>query len=254
MQQFTFLRCRIALRKQQRAAWRVGRQTVSDAINMQLLERVGKLERLVRRLELGIAVAGALLIALIATAVVRMRSTTLAGDTLSVRQLDITDAKGTQRVVIGVAADGPEVKLLGADGKDLVADLSGYSHGAMLALNYGLGTGTPEMAIISADQAGSGLELEGRGPVGGKGSGLLRLRSHGSAASFQMWDGGDMSEHLDLEATDEGPSVRLADRGGYSSTLGAEETVIGRTGEHQKTSAASLVLFGNDGKVLWSAP
>jgi len=33
-----------------------------------------------------------------------------------------------------------------------------------------------------------------------------------------------------------------------------ERLVMPRTGEKRKTSAALLVLFGKDGKVLWSAP
>ena len=51
-----------------------------------------------------------------------------------------------------------------------------------------------------------------------------------------------------------GPQVFLYDREGFQTTIGTTDLVTPRTGETHKTSAASLVLFDKDKKVLWKAP
>jgi hypothetical protein len=51
-----------------------------------------------------------------------------------------------------------------------------------------------------------------------------------------------------------GPSVVVTDEAGYSARLGKSDLVNTNTGRAEKTSAASLVLFGKDQKVLWSVP
>jgi hypothetical protein len=52
----------------------------------------------------------------------------------------------------------------------------------------------------------------------------------------------------------DGPLVSLRDEQGYQTTLGTTDLETPRTGEAHKTSAASLVMFNKDGKVIWSAP
>jgi len=51
-----------------------------------------------------------------------------------------------------------------------------------------------------------------------------------------------------------GPSLRVEDNEGYASALGRSDLVVTATGKKEQTPAASLVLFGKDKKVLWSAP
>jgi len=50
------------------------------------------------------------------------------------------------------------------------------------------------------------------------------------------------------------PVIELTDGQGYSAKLGVTSLVTLKTGETHRTSAASLVLFGKDGEVVWSAP
>ena len=54
--------------------------------------------------------------------------------------------------------------------------------------------------------------------------------------------------------TAEGPSVQLIDKEGFETDLGVSSLVTVKTGAQSQTSAASVVLFGKDKKVLWSAP
>jgi hypothetical protein len=49
-------------------------------------------------------------------------------------------------------------------------------------------------------------------------------------------------------------SLNLIDKDGYRLQLGRTDLVTSRTGETHRTSAASLVMFGKDGKILWAAP
>ena len=51
-----------------------------------------------------------------------------------------------------------------------------------------------------------------------------------------------------------GPSVRVEDKEGYSGVIGRTDLETLGTGRKTQTPAASLVLFGKDKKVLWSAP
>jgi hypothetical protein len=60
-------------------------------------------------------------------------------------------------------------------------------------------------------------------------------------------------EHGLFGISDNGPFLLLADKHGFESRLGAVETE-GQSGETRRRSAASLVMFGKDGKVIWSAP
>ncbi len=53
---------------------------------------------------------------------------------------------------------------------------------------------------------------------------------------------------------DDGPSVRVVDKEGFQTWVGATALVTPKTGAQQQTSAASVILFGKDKKVLWSAP
>jgi hypothetical protein len=64
----------------------------------------------------------------------------------------------------------------------------------------------------------------------------------------------DRQQAIELLVGDAGPSITIGSEGGFQSILGTTNLQTANTGEQHKTSAASLVLFGKDGKVLWSAP
>lgn len=49
-------------------------------------------------------------------------------------------------------------------------------------------------------------------------------------------------------------SISVFDEQGFSSALGVQSLETPRTGQTQKTSAASLVLFDNKKNVIWKAP
>ena len=49
-------------------------------------------------------------------------------------------------------------------------------------------------------------------------------------------------------------SLEVVDRQGWKTTIGTTDLITPRTGETHKTSAASVVMFDKDKKVLWQAP
>jgi len=57
-----------------------------------------------------------------------------------------------------------------------------------------------------------------------------------------------------ISAASEGPSIQVIDREGFQTALGVVSLQTTKTGAKNQTSAASVVLFGKDQKVLWSAP
>ena len=57
-----------------------------------------------------------------------------------------------------------------------------------------------------------------------------------------------------IRATSEGPSLQLIDKEGFQAALGMSSLATIKTGEKRRSSAASVILFGKDEKVLWSAP
>jgi hypothetical protein len=51
-----------------------------------------------------------------------------------------------------------------------------------------------------------------------------------------------------------GPALELTDARGFKSTLGVTRLTVTRTGADETTSAASLVMFDEKGKVIWRQP
>jgi hypothetical protein len=51
-----------------------------------------------------------------------------------------------------------------------------------------------------------------------------------------------------------GPQIGLQDKEGYEINIGKTDLVFTKSGKKQQTSAASVVMFDKDKKVLWSAP
>ena len=65
----------------------------------------------------------------------------------------------------------------------------------------------------------------------------------------------DSEPHAELGLVQGEPTLRFADKDGKSrATFGYIELKNQRTGSVEKRSASSLVLFGEDGEVIWQAP
>jgi hypothetical protein len=109
------------------------------------------------------------------------------------------------------------------------------------------------------------------GTQGSKVRGTMMTIGAGPAGSYIFFGDGNSKSQMNLSMIDHSPSLALidnegfqtslrssnlvlADKEGFQATLGSADLVTTRTGETHRTSTASLVLFGKDKTVLWSAP
>lgn len=74
----------------------------------------------------------------------------------------------------------------------------------------------------------------------------------GSGGYLGLWNGNDKLRFL----ADDSPRIELGDANGYEAAIGRMDLITSATGETHQTSAASILLFGNDKKhhVIWEAP
>jgi hypothetical protein len=66
----------------------------------------------------------------------------------------------------------------------------------------------------------------------------------------------DKEKGFSLSVSANGPNLTLSDPQGFEMDLGSTSTVRVKTGATEQTSAAAIVMFGNDEKrnVIWQAP
>jgi|SRR5215469_3467139 len=154
--------------------------------------------------------------------------------------------KGT-RVGLGVWKGIPSLTLYDENGNERAAVQTEQS-GPSLRLSDVNGKGRVELSMASSDMHLPGLTLFDKGGKSiasfvGEDAPFLHLGRYGETEHF-----------LVAVAPNVGPYVSLSDKEGFMTAIGSTDLVTPRTGETHKTSAASVVLFGKDQKVLWSAP
>jgi hypothetical protein len=140
---------------------------------------------------------------------------------------------------------GTELILNDKDGYQRARISAGDGHG-QLTLSDGW---QPHGHLVSIDSTGIHIYQDqgGEQPV-------AELGGMGAQPFLQLWGSGKDSHRNIVLSAVEDPVLRITDESGFISVMGSTDLVTIRTGETHKTSAASLVLFGKDSKVLWSAP
>lgn len=157
--------------------------------------------------------------------------------------------------------------LAGGDEPFLILSRAGTDEQVQLGANsgfYGLGLYEGQIrAGLSVQNGNPGIEpydKSGKPRVaiesGEPGESILLGGTDKNTAMFMnsgvsMW-GKEGSFRVNLD--EEGPSLELKDNEGHSTTLGRTDLLALASGRKERTPAASLVLFGKDQKVLWSAP
>ena len=170
-------------------------------------------------------------------------------------------ATGKEQAWLGLVSDEPTLQFAGTDEK-LHMELKANDQGSSIVLRDSEGR---ERAKLWAS-AGEGFELHGLSPIGTIKLDSTNLLFSNSAARPQVWlSVGPQATALSLSdfhnevwanlvAATNGPRVGISDKTGFSATLGSTELGRQGTGETVRTSAASVVLSGRDGKVIWRAP
>jgi hypothetical protein len=137
----------------------------------------------------------------------------------------LKDANGHVRAELSMDGDGPSFKLRDQAGSALVT----------LSLRDASPSGP--LLLLSDPQHHAGLSMS---IVEGQGSQLSLI---GERADIQA--------HIGV--TPDGTSLELSDKDGFTTSIG-NGTQPAKNGQVKKTSAASIVLFNKDRKVLWSTP
>ena len=245
-----------------------------DATVQALTERVAKLEAQNRRFR------KAVMAALVAASAVVVMGQAPTRRVLEANEFVLKDNSGTARARLSMEMTNRptltfyqdkthiSASLAGGDEPFLTMSRAGTDEQVQLGANrtfFGLGlyegairagvsvqTGNPgielydksgniRLAIESTDIAGESILLTN----GGK---LLGLTNSGFNVS------GDAGTFVLDVGEGSGPSLEITDKEGYSATLGRTDLLLRASGRKERTPAASLVLFGKDQKVLWSAP
>jgi len=229
-----------------------------------VVERLEKLERQNRRLKQMGAVA-----LLIAAAVLLMGQAS-PNRTVEANEFVLRDGNGKVRGTFSMADLGPQLALLDANGIQRVnllltvrtpslflSDANGQNRVALQVsetgpfLDFYRTDGELAAWFLGPDEGGLiGL----RAPNGDRRL-LLRVSEDGPAVELYNNERVGANEaRVALDGTAGQARLVLSDAEGFNTVVGTTDLITPRTGETHKTSAASVVLFDKDKKVLWKAP
>ena len=136
----------------------------------------------------------------------------------------VKDSNGHVRAELGLTGSTPSLKFKDESGSTLVT----------LALNSDAPGGP--LLLLSDPQHHSSVALsvlEHAGP---------QLSLTGERADIQ----------LHMAVAPDGTTLELSDKDGFTTSIGSG--VVAKNGQAKQTSAASIVLYGKQRKVLWSVP
>lgn len=159
--------------------------------------------------------------------------------------LTLYDKQGKTRAGLGLADGEPHLGLFDENGKIR----------AWLMLSHG----EPSLVLSDKDEKTRVvLDLSHGVPSvtlsDDKGITRAALGLFQGAPSLDLYDK-DRKDRIALGLTDGEPSLELSDKQGKArATLGYVGLKDKRTGSVEKRTPSSLVLFGEDGKVIWEAP
>ena len=110
-------------------------------------------------------------------------------------------------------------------------------------------SGSALMTLSLNDQAPGGPMLLFSDPQHHGGVALSVLSGSGPQLAL-TGERPDVQVHMGVMP--EGTVLELSDKDGFTTSIG--NGVVAKNNQAKKTSAASVVLFGKERKVLWSAP
>lgn len=205
-----------------------------------LLSRVERLEKENRRLK-----RGALAFVLLIASVGLMAQTRQSPPTSSQRQKGrapapapapagptaveaqafiLKDSNGHVRAELGLTGSSPSLKFKDESGSALVT----------LALNSDAPGGP--LLLLSDPQHHASVALS--------------VLEHAGPQFSLTGERADIQLHMGVAP--DGTTLELSDKDGFTTSIGSG--ILPKNGQAKKTSAASIVLFGKERKVLWSVP
>lgn len=229
----------------------------------ELIERLQRLERANRQLWL-LAVGAVALLA----AVIGFRVAYAAPgipQKIVAHEFDVVDGSGKARIRMKVQSNSiATVQILDTAGVVQAQMIEGPVTGPGIELGLHkvpdfLQVGAPGMLgsdiqIGDIPQIGPMISVNRPGSILGPATVMSALPD--GRVGFAILDS-KAHDRVDITLSKAGqPNIELSDFQGYTMDLGSTDTVAPATGETQQTSAASIVMFGNDKEhhVIWRAP
>jgi hypothetical protein len=215
-----------------------------------ITERLDRLERENRRLKrLGLAS-----LAVMGSVLVMGQSP--AKRILEANEFILRDASGSVRATLKMDKGEPLLTLLDSHGKveagpeQIEFEDSNGTNRALLGSHSAIYYQQVEGKTVITDQ-GPGLLLSGP-----DGRTRVDLRGMADGAEFLLYgqNSANSTKQVYLSSAGDGPSLTVSDDKGFKSVIGSVSLSIPSTGGSSRTSAASIVLFDKDGKVIWNVP
>lgn len=169
----------------------------------------------------------------------------------------LADSKGHDRADISLIRGAPSLELYNEDGRGAV-NLTSLTNGASLEFigSQNQKIGKFSYPVYRMQLSTWGLDFDDKNGTSAISLGGVKPGSPGTALrSLSFYDaGGD--ERAAVNVTQGMPTLTLSDAQGFRMDMGSTGEVNEISGATQKTSAASIVMFGNDKKnhVIWKAP
>jgi hypothetical protein len=152
--------------------------------------------------------------------------------TVEASEFVLKDANGVVRAKLGMGValmmKGPGLVLYDERGQER-ASVSTSEEQAKIYLSSGSSITSPSSSMWAGMPGKDGSGVGVTGP-----SGVVRMNLDGPLIG--------------------GPQIGLQDKDGYETHIGKTDLVITKSGKTEHTSAASVVMFDKEKKVLWSAP
>src|ERR1700693_23790 len=203
---------------------------------LQLLkEKLDRLERSNRRIKIGFV-----LVFVCFAAFISIGAQQTSNKTVEAREFIMKDASGQMRAKLSSDKSGPRLTLYRASG-DPAAFLESDE--------LGVGGAAPHGGVfISTDSKMASVLIQS-----GEGKPAIDLAADSQGASALL-QGKTQREHFLAAVGESGPGVEILDQQGFETQLGVAKLKTIRTGQSRTTPAASLVMYGSDQNVIWSAP
>lgn len=152
-----------------------------------------------------------------------MVATTVTATSVEAQSFVIKDANGHVRAELAMMGSTPSLKFRDENGSALVTlSLNDKPAGPLLLLSDPQHHASVALSVL--ENAGPQFSLAGESPD-------IQIR---------------------MGVSPDGTSLDLSDKDGFMTSIG--NGVLPKNGQVKKTSAASIVLFGKDRRVLWSQP
>jgi len=182
-------------------------------------------------------------------------------------RLRLCDEKGFARAALGVTnKDGPILALFDQNGK-LCVGLSAFSDGPELTMYDEKGE---RRALLLLQKYGARLMLvdekgytraalgvaNNGGPIltlnGEDGKGHVSLDVNKNSPCLSLWDENEKARAM-MEVNKDGPELTMYDEKGIMRFVAGKVTLESPEGKTTGYPESSLILFGPDGKSIWSA-